>query len=298
MIYFLLAIAVLLYYYVLINPEIQKMKREIKPVLPKPKDKETGDRLRKIGICQRAIMRRRRMIEDSYYDIVDTLEREVMSNGYVVDIREFDLSEFSVIEGWNRGAISSAEALERFNKMGDLERVAIDKVCKRLYKFAEDQKLDALTHNTVMEAIEELTLKVVPSYLVYLKTFKFYLVKLSEIDSTQVLLIHGRTINGGSCQVRNITLNQAIRYIKSNGLAKRDLKYKMCKYTVSFENQKLDKGVLRSAAIDWFVCPDPYRKIICDLFDINSNHVMGTTKESHLEFYKDIEKVVKGRLGA
>lgn len=236
------------------------------------------------------VMLKRNRMEDEYYAIIDELEQEIGEYGY--SHVNFDLSEFSVIKKWSRGACSTRDALDTLSYL-EFGKAARDKLYKKIVKFVERDKIDPAAENAAMQASKELETRVVPLYEAYLKSFTFYLKRVVNEDKKQIKLIHGKTINGRNHQLREISLNQAIRYIYSQGLHKRDDKYIMCGYTLTFENHEIKDGVYKVTDVDWFICPEPYKTVICDLFDITSNHILGSNNK--LEFYEQIERSIKSR---
>jgi hypothetical protein len=240
-----------------------------------------------LELAKAKLIRHRKEIEFDYYVIADTLEQDLSKfHPYLEDV-DFTITEFSVIAAWNRGIISSAEAHNQFKKF-DIADAAKNKITSKLQKLLEDVK-DEEIKILLSNANNRMLNEVVPTYVKYLNSFKILVGYLRRIDDAQVKLIHGRTVDGRIHQVREVTLNQAIRFIAMNKLYKRDDRYLMCGHVVTFENKAMVDSIVRPTDVDWFLAPNEYNKVLCHLFEVTSKTVLS----DQIDFYNKLEKTIK-----
>lgn len=239
-----------------------------------------------LDMVKKQVSMKRRAVETEYYFIIDELEQKLEKfHPYLEDLN-LNLSEFSLIYAWNVGAMSTEEVLSKFQSI-NLTEASENKILTKLNKVLDDTK-DSEVGMLLSNALYDLENKVVPLYEKYLKVFKVLLHRLHAIDSKQIKIVHGRTRNGDTHQIREIPLNQAIRYIKANNLKSRKDVYLMCSHVVTFEDRLVIDGQSIPSDVDWFLAPGDYATTMCKLFDVKTKIF---TREK--EFYSNLEKTIK-----
>lgn len=240
-----------------------------------------------LEMAKRQVAMKRRAVETEYYFVIDELEQKLAKfHPYLEDLN-LDLQEFSLVYAWNVGAMSSEDVLSRLQSI-NLTEASENKLLNKLNKTLDGVK-DSEVAMLLANALHDLETKVVPLYEKYLKTFKVLLHRFKQIDEKQIKIVHGRTRNGDTHQIREIPLNQAIRYIKANGLKNRKEVYLMCGHVVTFEDRLVIDGQSMPSDVDWFLAPGNYAKIICELFNVKTK--VFNSKEK--EFYDNLEQTIK-----
>lgn len=230
----------------------------------------------------------------SFWRIVDDLEQFLGEKG-IDDIPAWDLTPFSVLKEWHKGKHSSYETWEKLESI-DLEKSAYNKVVSKVGKYYE-RYLDKKDRNPevlhkLRISVDKLKTETMPIYLRYLKGSHKYLEKLYEVDEKQLPVLHGRVDRSGKYNWREITLNQAVNYIKYNKIAKDcDEKYLMHHNTLTFEKHFIkdesQNGNTQVKETNWFIATDPYIKTLSQLFRVNTKVSMSVSNAS---FYETIEK--------
>jgi len=243
------------------------------------------------------LRRRRELAEKSFYKAVDSLQQFLGEAG-LKNVPYWCLTEFSIFKDWKKGKVESYDVWDKMDNL-NLEVAARNKIMGRVKKYLDTYYLEKGERDPVIEsrinfALKELENKCLPDYIKYLTIAHKYFEKLVEIDYVQVPILHAKNNKNGDLTHREITLNQAINYIKYNKLKENsDSSYITNKYVLTFEKHvdvNKSREQTRVKTLEWFLAPNGYIEKLINIFNIRHNINIG----NHKTFYNNIGESLKG----
>lgn len=213
-------------------------------------------------------------VESLYYNEIDELI-EKLDDIEINPIPLFDLREFTFINDWSDGNITSSAVLKILESFA-IEDVAKNRITRRLFNYMFDVPETA---DYVKDVLERLKERVVPIYIDYLKVLTMYFKKLEEIDKRQEKITWLRNTfsdeTGSLTEVQEYTFNQAIKYLDTFVLDKSEVQYTVGNNIIVFgESKKVGNPVFH-----WLFAPKSYVDFMKDLYDIKEKMDIGDNTE-------------------
>lgn len=228
----------------------------------------------KMPIIQRWRLWARRKYEAfdaEYYKLIDGLEQKLADLGEIDEkfVPDFSITKFSFLRDWDNGVVNTAYVLAILESM-DFSKVAETACTRRLTNFMHGKETNCPQSCEYIRYVrEQMMFKVVPLYKAYLEFLATFFKTMNEIDNKQVPITWLEQIRhaNGEFQksVRDLSLNQAFREIKTMVMQHNDHKYTVGKNIIVFDEEMAHDD----EAIHWIFGPEEYILELKKLFNVN-----------------------------
>lgn len=239
----------------------------------------------KLGLYQRWLKNKFQSIEALYYSHVDELTQTIGDlDEPGVKPEDFTLTEYSFIQQWEDGMISSAKVYKILD-MANLENAAKAKITKRLTNYMF--KYDVLTVHIkpVVSALDGECVELMVEYLTMMKRF---FKKMAEIDETQVEISwvqqFFRKDKGVETVTEEMTLNQTIKHIDTFINLPAGQRFYLSDQIIVFDEEIGQED----RAIHWIFAPRTYIELLRVLFNVKE--ALG---KDEVEFLRNLIKEVE-----
>jgi hypothetical protein len=222
----------------------------------------------KLGMYQRWLKDKYRVIETIYYQHVDELTQ------YIADLdlpgvkhKDFTLTEYSFIKEWEKGMISSAKVYS-IMQMANIEQAAKAKITKPLenYMFT----YDILTEH-IKPTIAKLDAECVDLMIEYLTMMKRTFKKMAELDREQIkvtwLQQFFRKNKADEILTQEMPLNQTIHHLATYVYPTSGQRFHLGDQIVVFDEEIGEED----RAIHWIFAPRQYIELLRVLFNIKED---------------------------
>lgn len=184
---------------------------------------------------------------------------------------EPSISEPKILYDWKVGNLSSREAYNIMNKT-DLEKIAGRKILRPVTKL-NDNYINRNYKKVFIEGrINYIKKTIMQDYMGYLLSSKKYLKYLADIEDEYEVckIVHGKHYHvTNNFKWRELTLNQAIRYIKYEKLiSKTDEKYKENDMMIRFTKRSNISNIKNPIYSEWFLGTKQQASIIAGLYNV------------------------------
>lgn len=215
--------------------------------------------MRKVEMYQINLSSKFNEIEELYYEQVDELFIKLKDIN--VSIPSLELFNFSFIQQWEEGAISSNGVRSILDSL-DFKLVAKQKLTKKITKAMIEAPDDVIDYYKT--TLETLVYACVPKMIVYLEMLQKFFNYLSDIDDTQIPVswIQTNSNNIGVLK-QEYTFNQIVRKIDTMN-PKTYFRYYVQNNVILLEQALSNRNVY-----NWLFAPASYIKELKKLYDIS-----------------------------
>jgi hypothetical protein len=240
----------------------------------------------KLGLYQKWLKRKFEVIETIYYNNIDELSRFIKDLEIADDLvpMDFTLTEYSFVEQWQNGIISSAEVYRVMSIM-DIETAAKAKITKRLTNYMIDNEILA---KHIKPTIEELNKTCMDLMVEYLNIMKRAFKKMAELDEKQIQVTWVQQFfkAGEADQIihEEMTLNQTVRHIASFIDKSAGQRFRLKDQIIVFDEEM----GFDDRAVHWIFAPRQYIELLRVLFNVKDE--LGNDE---IEFLKTLIKDVE-----
>lgn len=240
----------------------------------------------KIGLYQRWLRKKYLEIERAYYDQIDELTRYIrdLELPDSIDPIDFTLTEYSFIEQWQDGLISSAEVF-RIMEVMDIENAAKAKITKRLTNYMV--KYEVLEPH-IKPTIAELNKDCMDLMVEYLTMLRRAFKKMKELDETQIKVTWVQQFfkedKSDEIVHEEMTLNQTIHHIDAFINKSAGQRFRLKDQIIVFD----EEIGTSDRAVHWLFAPRQYIELIRVLFNVKEE--LGNDE---IEFLKNLIKEIE-----
>lgn len=239
----------------------------------------------RIGLYQRWLKNRFHSIETLYYNSVDDLTQKLGDlDEPGIQPEDFTLTEYTFIQQWEDGLISSAQVYEIMTMM-NIEHAARAKITKRLQNYMF--KYEILTPH-IKPVIAELDGECMTLMIEYLVMMRRFFKQMTKIDDTQMQISWVQQFfkkdNGTEVVTEEMSLNQTIHHIDAFIDKSASQRFHLLDQVIVFDEEV---GV-DDRAIHWIFGPRTYIELLRVLFNVKED--LGKLE---IEFLKDVLKEIE-----
>lgn len=227
------------------------------------------------------VRKKYQLAEEAYYLIIDDLQQKIADLGEVNQtlVPDLNLYTFSFIKEWQNGS-QDTKYIFNILKAMPKETVARTQLTRKLTKFMHNkEKSCPKTYEYTKFALEKIIADVMPKYINYLEFLTKFFEKMQKIDNEQIPLTWLKQTfrNNGEVikSVRDITLNQAFREIKTMVILHNSEKYMVGKNLVIFNEELSDND----EDLHWIFGPESYINQLKELFHVTESIALSEEKE-------------------
>lgn len=240
----------------------------------------------KLGLYQRWLQKKYSAIEKIYYEHIDELVRYISDLDIDVkfDASDFELTEYSFIEAWQNGLLTSRRVYEIMEMM-DIEQAAKAKITKRLqnHMFAHET-----LGNYIKPTLTQLDTQCMDLMVEYLTMLRRTFKKMAEIDDEQIKVTwvqqFFKASKADEIVTEEMTLNQTIHHIATFIDRSAGQRFHLKDQIIVFDEEVGHED----RAVHWLFAPRQYIELLRVLFRVKDE--LG---DDEIEFLKNLIKEVE-----
>lgn len=239
----------------------------------------------KLPHYQRWLKKKFEAIEALYYSRVDELTQTIGDLDLPgVQQEDFTITQFSFIDQWENGLISSERVYEIMEMM-NIEQAAKSKITKRLQNYMF--KYGVLSEH-IKPVVAELNDECVELMMQYLDMMKRFFQKMSEVDDEQLPISWVQQFfkkdKGVEIVTEEMSLNQTIRHIGAFLHETSSQRFHLTDQVIVFDEEVGHED----RTIHWIFAPRTYIELLRVLFNVKE--VLG---KEEIEFLKNLIKEIE-----
>lgn len=251
----------------------------------------------KIKLSKKHLCKKEKNMEMEFNKIADGLEQILADKG-AISTKCFYLTLPKIVNKWYHGKVSSIEVYEKLRKIESSDpkyiNTAKNKVVKPmknyLHSCVKQTNRNTVVENAVRSAIQSLELNLVDEYAKYMRLLRIYFKKACELEETQLKVFYSSVWSGrkqeNPLNKTEMTLDQAVKFIKSQELNKFPIKSVKANGIIYFQKDYEDTG----RRTEWFAVSESHKKFLKREFGIKIEEVM--TDEEIKTFYEGLEQSI------